>query len=239
MNHNETGHNNLLDTTDCLEAVGVFKGWKNILFIVVLVVLLLSQAGFWLVDLGIVTLKDDSPVINIASGISIPVTFEPNQTAAQPVNKPSDANTQAKSKLGDLFEQVPSERYVLVLSFVDAVLILTASLYCLTMLFALKVSMVGRLGGINHITRAFFLSMFLLILLLPWQKVFGSTVIGAVFTAEDIIQASSLKSGDILEKVLYYLRFTGYSLLILLLLLMAQLRSARWAGAILRRLEII
>ena len=104
-------------------------------------------------------------------------------------------------------------------------------LYTLTMLIALKISLVGRLGGINHITRAFFLSLFMLILLLPWQKIFGDTVVGAVFTAGSIVNAATLKAGGIFEKVLYYMRFCGYSVLILLLLILAQIRSSRWAGA--------
>ena len=41
------------------------------------------------------------------------------------------------------------------------------------------------------------------------------------------------------DTVLYYLRFSGYGVLIFLLLLLSQLRSLRWAKAILRRLEII
>jgi hypothetical protein len=37
-----------------------------------------------------------------------------------------------------------------------------------------------------------------------------------------------------LGMVLFYLRFTGYWALVMLLLLLAQLRSYRWARAILR-----
>ena len=60
MNQNDAGHNNLLDTTDCLEAVGVFKGWKNLLFISIFLCLLITQAGFWLVDLGWVQIPSDT-----------------------------------------------------------------------------------------------------------------------------------------------------------------------------------
>jgi hypothetical protein len=125
---------------------------------------------------------------------------------------------------------------------VNAVLILTATLYCLTLLFSLKVSMHGRLGGINHITRAFFLSLLLLVLLLPWQKVFGSMVTGAVFTPTELKECyldRAAEAGDMLDTVLYYLRFSGYGVLMLLLLILSQIRSLRWAKAILRRLEII
>ncbi|MHC4212509.1 MAG: hypothetical protein ACYSWP_03945, partial [Planctomycetota bacterium] len=38
---------NLLDTTDCLEAVSVFRGWKNFLFVITFFSLLLLQSVFW------------------------------------------------------------------------------------------------------------------------------------------------------------------------------------------------
>ncbi|MGD8787491.1 MAG: hypothetical protein PVJ60_08715, partial [Phycisphaerales bacterium] len=49
------GQNSLLDTTDCLEAVGVFRGWKNFLFIILVLGLLVSQACFWVVNTGLIT----------------------------------------------------------------------------------------------------------------------------------------------------------------------------------------
>ena len=39
---------NLLDTTDCLEAVSVFRGWKNFLFVITFFSLLLLQVVFWM-----------------------------------------------------------------------------------------------------------------------------------------------------------------------------------------------
>ena len=139
----------------------------------------------------------------------------------------------------DLLSKIKWAQLSWTVNLVNAVLILTATLYCLTLLFSLKVSMHGRLGGINHITRAFFLSLLMLVLLLPWQKVFGSMVTGAVFTPGEIEKWHSARTGDMLDTVLYYLRFSGYGVLMLLLLILSQIRSLRWAKAILRRLEII
>jgi hypothetical protein len=39
--------------------------------------------------------------------------------------------------------------------------------------------------------------------------------------------------------ILHYLRFTGLWLLVVLLLVLSQIRSARWAKTILRRLEVV
>ena len=54
MNENQGRQVNLVETTDCLEAVGVCRGWKNFLFVIVALCLLLLQASFWLVDTGYV-----------------------------------------------------------------------------------------------------------------------------------------------------------------------------------------
>jgi hypothetical protein len=126
-----------------------------------------------------------------------------------------------------------------VIRIVNAVLVLTGTLYCLTILLALKISLVGRLGGINHICRAFFLSLVMLVLLLPWQRVFGGVVLGAIYAPCELVEWCSAEAGSILGIVLRYLRFTGYWLVILLLLIFSQLRSGRWTKTILRRLEVI
>jgi len=291
MVDNQAGSNDLLDTTDCLEAVGVFKGWKNLLFLILVVCLLLLQAGFFLVDRGYVRIdglvyaeepdvqpepyvKPAEPNVSVEPAIPAEASTpaEPNVSPGPNVapetggpedaNEPGEPNTPADPNLGlrppgtakkpeiqlaalpgaDLLSKIKWVQLSWTVNLVNAVLILTATLYCLTLLFSLKVSMHGRLGGINHITRAFFLSLLMLVLLLPWQKVFGSMVTGAVFTPDEIKEwysARAGKTGDMLDTVLYYLRFSGYGVLMLLLLVLSQIRSLRWAKAILRRLEII
>ena len=314
MNESQASPNNLLDTTDCLEAVGVFKGWKNFLFVIVFLCLLLLQASFLLVDTGCIKIDEKAvrsepavtgdvtdlddghvelisedakeiiePVQELAvepnesveavvpeeaaepeevaepEDIAVPeeaaepeeVTepeeaVEPNE-AAEPNEPDEEVSKAAEHKLQLAIAWPPTEflsgmtfEYLSwVIRIVNAVLILTASLYCLSMLFSLKVSMLGRLGGINHISRAFFLSLLMLILLLPWQRIFGGMVPGAIYTPEELVEWSSAEAGDIFDIVIYYLRFSGYWLLVFLLLMLSQIRSIRWGKAILRRLEII
>jgi hypothetical protein len=112
------------------------------------------------------------------------------------------------------------------------------------MLFSLKVSLLGRLGGINHICRAFFLSLVFLVLLLPWQipwrKFFAGGLFGAMYTPSELRSSfAALKDSGIFYKTFYYLRFSGYWLIALLLLIFSYIRSCRWAKTILRRLEVI
>jgi len=237
MNENQAKESSLVDTTDCLEAVGVFRGWKNFLFITIISGLLLLQASFWLVDTGYVKtgdeIKSDSPAVEAEDTEEIKeaaekVTGEPNQ--------PTEAAQQQKTPL---FE-ITFERLARLIQFVDFVLILVAVLYCLIILFSLKVSLLGRLGGINHIARAFFLSLAFVVLLLPWQRFFPGIVLGAMYTGDELRSRCAAAEGyDIFHTTLHYLRFIGYWLLVLLLLIFSQLRSSRWAKAILRRLEII
>jgi len=291
MSENQTKPN-LIDTTDCLEAVEVFKGWKNFLFVIVLICLLILQGIFWLVDTGSVKTSDDNAQSVVAESvieISAPINndkpvspviepavelAEQAEQAVEDVNSENPENTIDELKAAGLevpedismaakdvvaepnqakaTEKTPAKKHFnislkitagqiqKVLQFVNFVLIISAILYCLTLLFTLKVSLLGRLGGINHISRAFFLSFFMCVFLLPWQNLFGPMVSGFMFSSEYLIKCyTDDKTADIFSMSLYYLRFVGYWLWVVILLICAQLRGRRWARAILRRLEVI
>ena len=249
MNENQAGPSSLLDTTDCLEAIGVLRGWKNFFFIIILLCLLLLQISFWAVNTGYIPAKqlpgkgaESSEPADLVGGTgenvqdvgeaAKKVVDERSESAGGEIQEPQPA--QAASLFGITFEHL-----AIVIRIVNAILVLTGALYCLTILLALKVSLVGRLGGINHICRAFFLSLVMLFLLLPWQRIFDGVVLGAIYSPSELLKWCSAESSDILGIVLRYLRFTGYWLVILLLLIFSQLRSGRWTKTILRRLEVI
>jgi hypothetical protein len=231
MNENQTGPNSLLDTTDCLEAIGVFRGWKNFFFVIVLVCLLLLQTSFWVVNLGYI--RGECP--GMAGGVG------------QDVQDPNDANAALAAGESGLDEAgmeksffgVTFKHLAMGIRVVNAILIMGGVFYCLTILMAMKISLVGRLGGINHICRAFFLSLLMLLLLLPWQRIFAGVGIGSIYTPCELAKWTSADVSSIFDVVLLYLRFSGFWLLILLLLIFSQLRSGRWTKTILRRLEVI
>ncbi len=104
--------------------------------------------------------------------------------------------------------------------------------------FGLMVSLVGRLGGLNHVSRAFILALIAVALLVPWQ-VIGLSVVGVTWTPAELVQWLSAKSDDLGNTIIFYLRFTGYWLAVVLLLLLSQARTTRWSKSILHRLEII
>jgi len=244
MNENQTSPTNLLDTTDCLEAVAVFRSWKNLLFVVMILCLILLQASFWSVNLGIVKTDQQAEPAEPAAVSQIDAAAK--QVAAEP-NQPAEAALGTAPKEQKPQKNTPAftikfNQLAWLIRVLDFLLIPASILYCLTMLFALKISLIGRLGGMNHISRAFFCSLLFVVLLLPWQKFFGGVVAGAMYTPKELLDAFSsvCKEGcGFFAMVSYYSRFTAYWLLVVILLIRAQFRSARWSKTILRRLEII
>jgi len=237
--NDQVGPGSLLDTTDSLEAVGVFRVWKNFMFLIVLLCLLIVQGAFWLVNTGSVELGPKAEAGDTVV-VSAPQTRDPNAaTAAAEPNKPAEAAATKSGLRKFLPFEMTFQRLSRTITVVNAILILSAAIYFLTVLFSLKVSLTARLGGINHISRAFFLSLFMFVLLLPWQSVFGGVVIGAIYAPCEMAKACSAEKADLFAKVLFYLRFSGYWFLIFLLLILSQLRTCRWTRAILRRLEVV
>jgi len=254
----EQNHKSLIDTTDCLEAVSVFRGWKNILFFIVLCILLLLQISFWLVHLGLVqseaSVSENPEVLaqkikadlqamaekagnnraDIIGNAAKQVVSEPNQLETSP------AIPKRKKRVLASFLKITTTQLSWLIRFLNFFLILTAALYCLTMLFILKVSLHGRMGGINHIARAFFLSLLVLLLILPWQKFFNGVIVGVMFTSSELINASqSIEKSDLPGMILFYLRFCIYWFIAVVLLILAQVRSSRWSKATLRRLGVV
>ncbi len=256
----ETKTGNLVDTTDCLEAISVIRCWKNFLFIIILLVLLILQGAFWITNIEQLKAQKQEAQESIAQSIPADAnkpaekstekikraarkvvedinefvsvkSEEPQQAATAEPNEP--AQTGIKHRFH------PDQKHIkAVVQFLNFVLIPASALYCLTMLFCMKVSLIGRLGGINHITRAFFLSLVFVILLMPWQLMFSPVLWGAMFTPAELINTCQVHKTP-LAYFFMYLRFTGYWLVVLLFLLLAQIRSMRWARATLRRLEVI
>jgi hypothetical protein len=244
----EQNHKNLIDTTDCLEAVGVCRGWKNMLFFIVLCILLLLQVSFWLVHSGIVKSKSCEPETYLVldqqadetsekqvlpsiaeetdtiSDADEQIASEPNQLTTCESQEKKSGQSHSRAKLLN----ITTNHLSWLIRFLNFFLILTATLYCLTMLFILKMSLQGRMGGMNHITRAFFLSMLMLVLLF------------AMFTPSELLSAcENIKASEALGKILFYIRFCVYWIAVVLLLILSGIRSARWAKATLRRLDVV
>ncbi len=287
MNEEFEKQEELLSTTDCLEAIGAFKAMKNFLFVIMMICLLLLQVSFWLMNLGYVKVGECSggkevssayitstdSFIGLAAEIEVVPQQDSNQeqivSAARQATKDlpgqieveeqeqSPATPPIKSGEPEASEpeapepETPAKAarsfhidfsyLAWLIRFCNFILIVVAMLYCLILIFSLKISLTGRLGGINHISRAFFLSLFMLIFLLPWQRLFDGVIVGAIFTPSELLEAFSSKAqrNNIILQTLYYFRFVVLWLVVLMFAVCAQVRTIRWAKASLRRLEII
>ena len=154
-------------------------------------------------------------------------TAEPNTAAA------------GTMELGKVLH-IKFEHIAWVIRVCNYVLIFAITMYCLTMLFCLKISLLGRLGGLNHISRAFLLSLVVFVLVLPWQKFFGGIATGLIYTPSELIDTHATIQGDkIITVALHYLRFCGLWVVVMAVLIFSQVRSIRWAKATLRRLGVM
>jgi hypothetical protein len=279
MRAEQNRQRDLVDTTDCLEAVGVFRCWKNLFFVVLFVGLLLLGLCFWIMDLGLVRpdfteadeqvvteqpAAEQTGIVSSDTAQVAPVVQQEVDEVKQQVDEAAalvtaeprlveeagevtgDANAPAvtsETETKKLFELPFKPRQVHVLWSIralDAIIIMAAILYCLTILFALKISLLGRLGGINHISRAFFWSLILLALVVPWQVALGWGLFGVTFEPGELLRRiNEYESTTLFFKGLYWFRYVVVWAIALLCLLLAQIRTARWSRATLKRLEVI
>lgn len=300
----------MIDTTDCLEAVSAFKAMKNFFFVLILICLLLLQMLFWLNQWGLIDNQPCNtctgkkctafvPAQSIGHGLLFTLAATTNnETASEPAEEADSQETPAAEptapveepmeeieealelpaesvevqarevteevmgKAGETAEEAPEtaeqkdkpSRPVLdlsklkikpcyikgIIAAANFILLISAVMYCLTLLMTLKVSLTGRLGGINHISRAFFVSLFALVLLFPWQRIIPGVLVGTVYLPKELLTSCLCETAcSKFCKVLMYLRFTGLWLVTLWLFLWAQIRSGKWARATLRRLGIM
>lgn len=232
------------DETDCLEAVGAFKSFKNLTFFISLVCLILLQGAFWMNYLDLID-RADCPCPQ-PQGVPTEVTAESSTVdqAAVAASEPSACEKQAglfgiNAIVSSITRPTCGQMFCLI-AVCNCVLFVAVILFSLNLLMSLKISIVGRLGGINHIARAFLLSLFLLVLIVPWQICLPDTVVGAIYTADELLCMDPVKcDGPLADCLFYFGRFTGLWAVVTILLVAAQIRSMRWSKAVGRNLRIL
>lgn len=118
--------------------------------------------------------------------------------------------------------------------------LLAAVLYCLILLLCLKISLVGRLGGLFHVTKAFLISLLFLLVLIPWQVFLPRVMIGALWLPNELFGGAWDNIQDsIFWQILYYARFCGLWFVAIVLLFWSRMRFVRWRRATLRRLGVL
>jgi len=227
--------------TSCLETVRMFCNWKNFLFTIIVLCLLVLQGSFWLVNAGYVGVENDTyENISATAGdqtqkndSSGQITGDLSETTAAKIEVPMKLPWKPNMVAFD----INFERIALLLKVSNAVLVLVSVLYVLAIFFGLTISLAGRFGGLNYICTASYLSLILLVLLLPWRTSLGSFASGAIYTPGELANLPNTNPGSTFEQALIYLRFTGYWVLAAAVLILAQLRSSRWSKTAVRKLK--
>lgn len=216
-----TRERSLFLKSDYLKAAYVYRRWKNLLFVVMLLCILLNQASFWLVITGQVAITENT-------NTDTPAVLSVDRIQSDRVVMPAE-----KSPGTGLFGfDVTFDHLNSIMRITSIILILVSAFYALIMSFSMGVSFKGELGGLSHICNALFMAVIIFVLLMPWQIFFGPVVLGATYTPQELVRWCTTDISDTFIMVLFYLRFAGYWVLVLLLLLSAQLRSFRWVRAI-------
>jgi hypothetical protein len=227
MNENPASRGDTIEMNDSLDAVGVFRGWKNVFFVVVLICLVLTQVAFWMINLKIVPVPGvPGPAVQNAAALPTPA------------DKPAADTTTTGGPLGAILGKLDFEHVTRAVELINGIVLVAALLFAASIFFGLMVSLVGRLGGLNHVSRAFIFALIATVLLVPWQ-VLGLNVLGVTWSPDELAQWLPAKSTSLGSMIVFYLRFVGYWAVVTLLLLLSQARSTRWSKSILHRLEII
>jgi type III secretory pathway component EscS len=232
----------LLETTDCLEAIGTLKSNKNLFFFICFISLLLMQGCFWLMATGHInygSIEPNTPTVEKAVRTVIAAPVSPNTSDANAVNAdPNDSWQKYSAKIATT--KIDFNKMAWVIRVCNYLLIISSVVYAMSLLFGLMISLVGKLGGISHVTKAFFISLLFIVVIMPWQTLFHNVGIGTIYRPTELL-ASWLMYPDMntIAKGFMYLRYVGLGAVAILLLLWAQLKSMKWSRNSLRRLGIV
>ena len=247
---NPENYNVSEDKKDALEAFNSFNGARNLLFwLFLLIPLLVAQAGFWTVQSGrldqvLIIADDETSAVETAEIAEQPEATEKPEAVEDKSSATGDKDEKTesmtpeesshKSNMSESLEKliqgsIKTSNYIL--TFV-------AVIYCLVLLIGMKLSLVGQLGGLADTSKAFFLSLIVMVLILPWQHTISSEIHGTLFTYKELTNSylNLVNSDDPKQYALYYGRFVGLWGLTMLLLVAAQWRSHQAVRKIRRRL---
>jgi len=153
--------------------------------------------------------------------------------AKMPSAADAPAEAQAANAGADTWYEVVS----LALAATKFVAVVSAGLLMLTLMFAVKISLIGGVGATAGFLGAFFWSLILLAMLVPWQQIIGSSFAsGATFNMSQLLSrvwrvraglGADEATGGFLRQGIYYARFLAYPILTLLVEVLVLLKFAR------------
>ena len=152
--------------------------------------------------------------------------------ALEPVDA-SDPATQPTTQVagGDENAELWYESLHWVLPATKFLALVSSLLLVLTVMFSVKLSLIGRVGGPAGFMSAFYWSLLLFVALIPWQQILDSAIVcGATFNLDQLV---NLKPGwqdaetPMRVWTYYYARFLAYPAVALLISLVVAAKFAR------------
>ncbi len=199
--------------TDYADAFKSVKTAKNILLVLIVLSLAAQLASFSLVNfVGVV-----DEVEEVKAEQPTPATA-PAEAATEKESEEAGKETMWRVLIGWV---LPGTKFM---AFISGVLLV------LTIMFAVKLCLLGRLGGIHGFMSAFYWAIILLVLITPWQQVLkASFACGALYNYGDLVNAlKQVKTSwgaqevSFVDIIFLYARFIGYPIFALLILLGVQ-----------------
>ena len=242
-------HDRLLWFRDAQRAYDTFAAGRNLFFVMILLSLAILIAAFWVINCGLLDgalgemKHDQSPSLVqrlgratlIAAAVTVPdgtAQRSGGEPGVEVMPMPEDDSDDAGNTAG-----VWAVLTRILLAVVNAILPFVVVLYAVTIWVGLQLSLTGRLGGLQHNARAFFLSLILLVLVLPWGRIVAFGTWQTLFGYHELASAyvNRPDSGDGWNLACYYGRFLLLQLVALLAVLGAQIRCVRAGMQINRR----
>ena len=212
---------NELQTNGCIAAFRSLKGGKNLFMLLLLLGLVGTVSSFIAVEF-----------LEVIDPLYAPRPTTQTAPSEEAVSKTADKLFSASDWEKVLRWGTTASQF---LAFVSAILAV------LGFMFAVKLAIVGRLGGIAGFMSAFLWSLVLLVIVTPWQHILTAmyvsggeyNIFGATYSLQDIIRAKTTRvlwdaSGvPLSDLIVYYARFLAYPGVALLVWLVVMVKFAR------------
>jgi hypothetical protein len=240
-----------------LTAMRSVRAAKNLFLLLVLLGLLIQIGAFIAVQWGRVI--DESQAVLAMSDRDEAETRQP-PAAEEPDDAPADApDAQPAGDDAPHVEPAPkahapeedagseaAELWFVTLTWVlpgsRFMIVVSMAILTVILMFATMLAINGRASGVAGIVSAALWSVFLLAIVVPWQQALNTSVAcGATFSFADLLRGASetlprwgATTPNLLEQILYYVRFLGFPGLALLVWLVVTVKFARGYGRMLR-----
>jgi hypothetical protein len=226
---------NIATAADYADAMMIARRAKNTLFLLLLLMLILQVATFFVARMTNHVLP--APADTSLAGTVTPATAPTTQgTVAAALSDPTTRASLAGQAL----------RYLTAL--IDFLGILLIIVLANVILLIAKIMLVGRLIGVAQVTSAFIWCVFLVVLLFPWQAFLQNTdftgdfkIPGVLYTWAELTHptlGAKFQGLDPYQTALRWTRFVAAPVVAIILLLVVQAKSSRGLRAALGESEL-